>query len=407
MQHYLQMKKPMLFNAEPSLLKPVQKLINDLAQAQEKTEKNNAALVRSSQYFSKKAIQIETILKTLEGVALTDGSDPVVVKVGHTGFSDYIEVVIKGVCPLNCIDGFVRYDSRLPVLEHDLAPLNDEKIALEKYNRIATALKSEHFSAVMTYGAAGITLNPLLNPLVGESVKELNALLAAGKGGVIAATASSVVKEAGLVYSLSIDHKDVRGEINKITDPLVKQYCFKNLDGVDKLSAEINTKQVSLAKLITQQKEPTRYQQVLSPFTKGSLARKIGALTIEIDELSTLRLNQFSSMKTDSLAILLKNKVTDLKGKIDDKLRVNKIKLQKLQHKIDYLSLEISKEERKSSTMVRRFESIDELLDYQAGLQTLPLGEDLIQAIAGEYTDDERHVNDQSCPMQDESQMIV
>ncbi len=370
MKHFLQWKKEKLLPYHP-LLKPIQELIKNLTTIQQTIEKEHPDILRNSQYFGRKITQMQDDLTRIDDVSI----EYVDIKPGHTGFSEYYDVVIKGAGPVAAFDGFTRYENKLEQFKKDEVKYRNEKDQLKTYNSCAIFLTTQLLSV------DDIELDPVLAGDFGAYVQEINAMLAIKRGESVAVEASfDEMKQIRLMQTLAFEN--LHGEtIDAITDFPTQKALKEVLQRKEVLNQRLLEAEKEYQALEQKQKNDDQktllsWDGIMSrtqnfiyqlPTLIQSKQTEIATLQSDLTELQ----KEFSSLQPKHLDRLLNAKKNLLTEKINEAMKVNDNKLDTLNKKIELIDQKIKEETQKSSVMVRRFENIDELLDYSSMLRTM------------------------------------
>lgn len=378
-----------------SLLKFLQELIYKLLSKSEEVSEQYPELMDNSRYLSKKAEQVQT---TLNGLQDVDSVKHVSIKHGHTGFSEYFDLVIEGAGKEEVFTGFTRYNTQLDSLVAQHQSKRDEMhILREKHAGLHTYIETK-ISRPITGEQRVLPIGEGLPEQFNETVTKINTHInLLNSDGVLNDNESFRAEVRGHISNRTLvsglTAQNYPGALQNCTDETTKRVFeeyFKNFSDNTKLVQKLEKTKTTLltqleeAEKAKDKKEKGGFINFLSTLVsddpekvKLKIEENAKALNAargkvnldllketEIDRLDKLARSTFKEQLTGELTSL-HEQLGEHRGEIAQAIEV-------LNPQIDYLDKMILEEKGKSSVMMRRFEDFDELLAYEATLKAMP-----------------------------------
>lgn len=316
-------------------------------------QEQHQELVSESKYFDYKAQKIK---KELEGV---DGYhvDGVTVKMEHTGFNDYLDLIIEGTGTIPLFDDFTQYQSRLPELTNALQKL---RISLDQ-----SQLQLLNLNKCQTEQL------PLLKPGVKvQSQPEL-----------FPEQYQSKVKEILVLKEFA--HGRLPEDLNRFPEEIQNHFLDRNrikaMDSSTMTMEQINQiKNVQLKTELTELYNKIHKINVEQPKSWFSLGAVIDFITtpfrvVETDEDWRYQFAELQGRSDGALQQFLTQEITmrydDLINELALVQREVAQQIDSISEQIEFLSDKILEEENKTGVSVKRFGNLNELYAFEADLR--------------------------------------
>ncbi|WP_058534545.1 hypothetical protein [Legionella saoudiensis] len=350
MNDFIVNKIAKLGKADAILLAPLTQLRGELNKMWHECEQNHQELMDESKYFKLKATKIETQLVAMNNFQVHQVS----LKPGHNGFKDYLDLVIEGRGTNPALEGFVHYNSQLPDLkrmqrEHaqQLAGALDLSVQLEQL---------KHTQIPLLNHKAVIPANSKLFPVQFQgqvnAILQLNAYVQGGTPDDLSGFPETVqhhFRDRDRIKNFTLTNLDV-DEINQLHDESLK------------------TDLINLHQRVT---EAAKSQ----PIWKSAWSLLVNTVFNQESEedrkelLEELKQHCIKQVR-NSLLPTIKKEEAALSSQLADLYQTTLSQIQTLNDKLAFLAQEIEREEAKGAVYCKRFESVAELYQFEAYLQS-------------------------------------
>jgi hypothetical protein len=342
------MKK--LTQNQDNLRQPISELSGELRTIYNKFYKDNKELIGKTKYFDYRADSLEKKLRSLANSNLGSAT----IKPCRNGFNGYFDLIIEGSSSSALFDNFTRYNSQSTVLGKKRAALACQLTQKKTSLGILHCLQKELIPPLQANNFTNI-VSELIPEACREDVNkliELNEILA-GKLPEDLNTFSQKMKDNLLDRHLTHTFK-----INQLNLELIEQLNDQELKA-DFLNLYNRINQLAPEKPVSW--IPAILGFFLNP---GSVQETSEDLSYHFDELIT---------RSDSrLKIILQQLINEQANKltatstVESNKTIKDIKL--LEEQIQFLDHKIKVEEDKTGFMIKRFENLNDLHEFELEL---------------------------------------
>lgn len=387
--------KRILQNSSSPLIKFLQELIYKLLPKSEEVSEQYPEVMDNSRYLSNKAEQVQ---KTLTGLQDVDSVKHVSIKHGHTGFSEYFDLVVEGAGTEAVFKDFTRYNTMLDSFTAQLqSKKNDGRILREKHTNLHQYLETK-ISKPITGEQPVLPIGEGLPEQFNETVRKINTHInLSNSDGVLndnesfSVEARRHISNRTLVSDLTAHNYP--GILQNCTDESTKRIFAEYFKNFSENTKVVKMLEKTKTALLTQLEEAERAKEKKE---KGGIINFLSTLAsddpekvkvkieenakelqaarykVNLDLLKQTEIDRLDKQARSTFKEQLIAEITSLHDQLSEYRGEMAKDIEVLNPQITYLDAMICEEKGKSSVMMRRFESLDELLEYEAALKAMP-----------------------------------
>ncbi|MFJ1266976.1 hypothetical protein ACD661_00235 [Legionella lytica] len=336
--------------ADAWLLAPLTHLRGELNKMWHECEQHHQELMDESKYFKLKASKIKAQLTGKNNFHVKDVS----LKSGHNGFSDYLDLVIEGSGVNSALNGFLRYNSQIPVLKktqreyerqfakaldlsEQLAQLKKEQLPLLSYKAVKPADSKLFPAQFQARVDAILQLNAYVK---GETPEDLSGF---------SAPMQAFFQDRARIKNFTLATLDL-DEIEQIQDEDVKL----DLIGLYERAAEAAKPRSIWKSAFSAVVSIVRYQE--SEEDREEL----------LEELK----KHCQTQVQKNLLLTIKKQQDALASALEDFEQKTLSEVNTLNEKLEFLAQKINQEEAKGGIYCKRFKSVAEFYQFEAQFQS-------------------------------------
>jgi hypothetical protein len=351
MYHYINLKAKELSPIQSPIFAPLMQLRGSIRHIRDKFNQKHPRLVNESRHFDIKANEFKKSIERIDGFTVSS----VKLIPGNTGFNHYYDLIVEGKGTHPLFNEFVRYHTMVP----SLIKQRDELLK-QRFVHKANNLKLEKALNNVSFIKTG--LNSDLFPgdcqLLVKEVSELNEITLGKLPEAMERfpkTIQDYFHDRALMSSVDLDNLSLR-LINKLRVAESKSGFMELYNKVHAIKAETPSS--------------PWYSRIIS-----ILLRPVNITESEEDwhyQYAALKRTAQEPLE-QFLAIEMKKKQSSLSSKINA-LRDDVVEqLDTLEEKIKFLNQKIANEEKKQGIMFKRFNSYEQLYDFELAFNQLKM----------------------------------
>lgn len=355
MHHFVSSQSKKLAQSTSPIYAPLIQLRGTLRTLWIDIEQKHADLLGESGHFDLKAKQIKDQLSTLDGFAVKS----VELRAGSTGFADYYDLLIKGTGSHPLLTQFISYNSPISLWNKEL-----ENLSLR-----LKSLKTSH-----------LKLNDLKEaqlPLLNSAPDKINLALFSEQhqvkiGKILALKEYVAGKVPNDLSAFSKPLQDAFFDRNLLKDFNFDSFTLAQATRLK--SPKLQEELTELHRKMHPESDPsvqnrTWYQRftsyLTSPFaikeSEEDWSYQFAAIKDSVHRYVEEQLNLEITSQTDTLH----TEIADMRTTVETEI-------QSLTEQVTFLQRRIAEEQKKGNAMVRRFNSMSEVYDFEAGLHLEP-----------------------------------
>lgn len=351
MHHFVSTKSNELAQSQSEIFAPLIQLRGTLRTLWGDVGQKHKDLIHESGHFDLKAKQIKEQLRAVDGFDVKT----VELRAGSTGFSDYYDLIIKGSGSIPLLDKFTSYTSQVATLNEELQGL----LPREELAR-AQLLKLEQLKInqlpLLRSGSDKIDLS-LFSEQHQHKIKEILILKEYAKGKLPVDLS---------VFPEKMQHAFLDRDLLKSLE--LKTFTLEQIAGLKDL--QVKQELTELYRKV----HPESAQPAPSPAWYQRLASYLinPFVPQESEEDLYYQFNVAKDGASNCVAKYLALEISDQTDALNTEIFSMQSKtaheIQSLNEQVAFLTEKIAEEKKKGGVMVRRFDSVSDLYDFEAEL---------------------------------------